>query len=162
MLIFAIFQVVFFSRAQLAAQDGASSGARAAAVAANDRLADRDILASVKRAASSLPSDGVIKVIVFKASGPNSAVPTACLSGAQDGLCNVYTAADLARPDSDYGSASWGGDNHWPASSRNVSRGAGTDYVGVNVQTSCSCAGAVVLPKVLSRTGIQRLEAGSA
>ena len=69
-------------------------------------------------------------------------VAQACLNGPQTNLCNVYTAADLSRPRSEFGcKAGTSPDRFWcPAAlngqnGREVRASIGPDYVGVYVQT---------------------------
>jgi hypothetical protein len=159
-LIFGLFQTALLARAYLVARDGSTSGAQAGAVSANDANADFDILQAINTAASSTSKSAIETIVVYKASGPGAAVPAQCLStGAQAGLCNVYTGADLSLDKSAFSSSSYAKDNPWLASTRGVSRSAGPDYLGVYIKVNCRCAGTLALPNILDKTAVVRLQA---
>jgi Flp pilus assembly protein TadG len=159
-LIFGLFQTALFARAYLVARDGSTAGAQAGAVSANDANADFDVLQAINTAASSTSKSAIEQIVVYKASGPGSSVPAQCLtSGAQAGVCNVYTGADLSLDTSAFSAGSYTKDNPWPATTRGVSRSAGPDYLGVYIKVSCRCAGAFALPGMLDKTSVVRLQA---
>jgi len=122
-----------------------AAGARQAAIQGNVTDADYWILKSIKTASGAMPWSQVQQVIIYKAnppsagSAPLNAPPSACLTGGQSGVCNTYSASDLAAfPATE--SLSWQqgtatDQGNWPASSRYVLVASpGPDYVGVYVK----------------------------
>jgi Flp pilus assembly protein TadG len=156
-VIFIVFQCAFVARAIVSAHYGVASGARAGAIAANDPLADHDILDAIAKSAMGLGKSSVTKVVVYKATSPADPVPSACLDHPVKGICNVYANADLSRPASDF-TSTWAGATYWPASSRRVSRNIGTEYVGVYVQCDAAPVSGTFFPESLARTAVARLE----
>ncbi len=116
------------------------SGARVGSNAGRDRLADYDILKSIESAMKEIPDTArVQRIVIYKADTTNSAPSAACMAGTPvTGLCNVYTGADMARPQSDYsGTTSCGGsapDRFWCPTSRQNQQALGADYLGVWMQ----------------------------
>ena len=116
------------------------SGARVGSNAGRERLADYTILKSVEAAMAEVPSSRIVRVVVYEASTSSSNVPSSCLtptaisSGGVDGLCNVYSTADLARPASDFSGttcSSTAPDRRWCPTSRQNQQALGADYLGV-------------------------------
>ena len=155
-LFFIIFECAFVSRARLGAMYGSSAGARAAAVAGTDPSADFDVLKAVRRAA--VAGGDVTRVIVYRAAGPESNIPSDCLIGSVANVCNVYTRVDLNLLESDFAvNGLFTGDDYWPSRTRLSSRSVGTDFVGVYVEAR---TGAVApMPSLLSDTSVARIEA---
>lgn len=116
------------------------SGARVGSNAGRDRLADYDILKSIESAMKEIPDTArVQRIVIYKADTTNSAPSASCMAGTPvTGLCNVYTGADMARPQSDYsGTTSCGGsapDRFWCPTSRQNQQALGADYLGVWMQ----------------------------
>jgi Flp pilus assembly protein TadG len=160
LLIFGVFQTALFARAHLVAKDGATDGAQAGSIAANDSTADYEILRAIARATAASSHGAIQKIVVYKGSGPGSDVPASCLTaGAQAGVCNVYTADDLDVAQAEFTGSSYTKDDAWPATSRAASRSAGPDHLGVHVEVKCRCAGGFVLPQLLEETAVVRLQA---
>jgi len=80
-------------------------------------------------------------LVVFKATGPDDDVSSACRSGSQTGLCNRYTPSDFFvemddASGNDTGFFRCGSlDSAWCATTRETSLSAGTDFVGIHVET---------------------------
>lgn len=116
------------------------SGARVGSNAGRDRLADYDILKSIESAMKEIPDTArVQRIVIYKADTTSSAPSATCMAGTPvTGLCNVYTGADMARPQSDYsGTTSCGGsapDRFWCPTSRQNQQALGADYLGVWMQ----------------------------
>ncbi len=118
------------------------SGARVGSNAGRERGADYTILKSLQAAMAEIPDARIERIIVYKASTANSAVPAACLaittSGGVTGSCNVYVATDLARPLSDFAGTTscdvGSPDEHWCPTSRQNQQALGADYLGVWMQ----------------------------
>jgi hypothetical protein len=158
MLLFLVFEGGFMMRASTVARYGATSGARAGSIAGNDASADYDVLAAVRRSANAMKSSReVVRVVIYKASGPGDKVPNQCLAGPVNNLCNVYAGVDLDRPQESFTSGTWTPAMHWDATTRSVSRLAGSDWLGVYV--TCD-AGQVLpgFPTQLSSGSVSRLQ----
>jgi Flp pilus assembly protein TadG len=119
------------------------AGARVGSNAGRERAADYTILKAVEAAMAEVPSSRILRVIVYKASTSNSAVPTNCLavsgSGGVAGSCNVYRASDLARPASDFTASCTGNtgtapDRWWCPTGRQATQALGADYLGVYME----------------------------
>jgi Flp pilus assembly protein TadG len=119
------------------------AGARVGSNAGRERAADYTILKAVEAAMAEVPSSRILRVIVYKASTSNSAVPASCLavsgSGGVAGSCNVYQASDLARPASDFTAACTGNtgsspDRYWCPTGRQAQQALGADYLGVYME----------------------------
>ncbi len=134
-LLFGILEAGFLFRDYLTIGNTTREGAREASVAANDGLADFRALAAIERASSALPDAAIAKIIIFKATGPGDTVPAGCLAGAVTGLCNVYSPADFALTETDFGCDTVlpDPDSYWCPSDREVSISTGQDYIGIYV-----------------------------
>lgn len=139
LFVFGIFEFGFAFRDYLGTANTARDGAREVSVAGNTADADYRMLRALERGSSALP-DGVLKkMVVFEATGPGDSVPSACLSGAQSGLCNVYTPADFALDATEFGcdptpNPNPDPDRFWCPLDREVSVGTGLDFIGVYVE----------------------------
>jgi hypothetical protein len=74
---------------------------RSASIFGKSDDADYKILQQIDSTASSIGTDRIERIVVFKATGPNDTVPASCKAGTpQTGLnaCNVYDTADLTAP----------------------------------------------------------------
>jgi hypothetical protein len=98
---------------------------------------------------------------VFKATGPTSAVPAACLASAVAGTCNVYNQTDLSITQAAFQSAGYSKDDAWAAASRVTSIRApgGPDYLGVYVKAQHNSVFQIIVPsRTLTDTVVMRLE----
>lgn len=135
----AIFEYGLAFRDSMTLSNSLRSGARVGSNAGRERQADYTILKSVEAAMTEVPNSHIVRLIVYKATTADSAVPASCLavsgSGGVNGVCNVYLASDLARPLSDYGgTTSCSGtapDRYWCPTTRQNSQALGADYLGV-------------------------------
>ena len=72
------------------------SGARVGSNSGDDRLADYNTLKQVEAAIEQIPNTRILRIVIFKSTTSNGAVPTACASGTSvTNVCNVYTAAQM-------------------------------------------------------------------
>jgi TadE-like protein len=137
-LVFGIVDYTLAWRDRMSGEAAARAGARTASGLGNERYADYSLLQSVRSALATVPSGGVDRIVVFNANSSGS-VPETCKAGtAQNGVCNVYSAADLALTlDAFAGTTSCSDsapDRFWCPTSRSVSHAAGTDYLGLWIQ----------------------------
>lgn len=140
------------------------SGARVGSSSGVARLADHDVLQAVAAGLGSVPTSDVELVIVFEPDAGGQMAP-ACRTSSQNGLCNRYTGADLARPSSDFtGTTSCTGsspDRYWCPLLRERDQASvdGPDWFGVYVQIRHrSLAQGFMGDRSLSNTTVMRLE----
>jgi Flp pilus assembly protein TadG len=144
-LLFGVLEGGFLMSDYLATTSAARSATRAATTKGNDADADYAILRLIKRETSAMPSSNIQQIIVFKATGPGAAVPSACLTATvhqgisnagTDTYCNVYDRSDLTAASTNFGCATSYPtyyDCGWNPKTRKVavSTGVTPDYIGV-------------------------------
>ncbi len=145
LFIFGIFEFGFAFRDYLAVANSTRDAAREASVAGNVLDADYRMLRAIERASAALPDGAIEEIVIWEASGPTDTVPTGCRGATvgTDDVCNVYDSADLNLPEANFG-CQWTGnsppdlidspDRFWCPGDREVSVGAGLDYVGVYIR----------------------------
>lgn len=147
-------------------EGAASTAARVGAAAGRDASADVQILVALK---ASLPPEALAnldRVIVFKPSNSNGAIPTNCdkptgstNQGGVSGQCNTYSGATV-RAVTDIATTNLGtADDSWPGNTRLDSLANPPDYLGVYVRTRHdSKTGAGFGNFTITRTSIYRLQ----
>jgi hypothetical protein len=145
-LFFMMFSILEFGlafRDYLALANSTRDGARAASVFGKDIYADYDILQEIASASGVIDTENVQRIVIFKASGPNSTVPTACKTGPVDGVCNSYTSDAFGYAQSEFGCRTDRDlDRFWCPTAANGQTGRKTkvsdppDYVGVWIQVN--------------------------
>jgi Flp pilus assembly protein TadG len=127
-------------QANLNVQASVRAATRTGSSLGNDRAADYSILQTVKAGLTKFSTSDIQRVVVYKASASNGAIPTACVNGASSAAdsCNVYTGAQVNTLTlaSFTGTTSCGAgspDASWCPTSRNVSQ-ATPDYLGVYIR----------------------------
>jgi hypothetical protein len=124
---------------RLKVETAARAGARVGSSLGTDRLADYNLLQSVRAAVTSLGTDRIRHVVVYKSTTSDGAVPPTCRTSpptSQTGLCNVYTGADLTglTPSAFTGTTTCGAtapDRFWCPTARQKVQHLGTDFLGV-------------------------------
>lgn len=147
LLIFGVIEFGFLFRNYLAVNNAALAGARAASVAGDDEDADFLIVRTVAHGVEAMGLENLDFIVVYKATGPNSTVPPACLFGPSTALeCNRFTQREFfldleSAPGvkTDWACASNAQDRFWCPLSRNAqipdtAADPPIDYVGVFVQ----------------------------
>jgi hypothetical protein len=147
-LVFGAMELGYAYFGKLTVEHMSVAGARAASGSANDYLADYNTLQAVKDAKTSMGASAINKIVIYRATGPEDRVPTACKSGPVTNTsgtrgCNYYTGADLSLASSQFGCIGPPGpttkkDNYWCPTSRKSAllstNGNGPpDYIGVYV-----------------------------
>jgi hypothetical protein len=102
--IFILFGILEFGgsfKDYLTLNNATQTGSRRVSVAANASDADYQVVLTIKKEIGAMPLAQVQRIVIFHASGPNSPVPAACLSGNTGSVgsgspnftdaCNVYT-----------------------------------------------------------------------
>jgi hypothetical protein len=138
LLTFGLIEFGLFFRDFLTVANTTRSGARVASAAGTNAAADYEILQSVKSAAAAMPggAEALETITVFRSASGSHDVPAGCTTTPQAGVCNVYTADDLARPAGDFGCTAGSPDRYWCPSSRDDTQAGGTDYIGVYIRTT--------------------------
>lgn len=141
MIVFGIMEMGLLFRDSLTTENASREGARAASTRGNRADADYFVLRTVEHGLEAMGLERLQYVTVFKATGPGDTMPASCATASQANLCNRYTAADFfAELDdaagNDTGNFRCGSlDSAWCPTSRETSLSAGTDFLGVHVQT---------------------------
>ncbi len=141
LVVFSILEFGLLFRDSLTTANASREGARAASTKGNDADADYFVIRTVEHGLEAMSLESLEYVVVFRAAGPGATVPAACRAASQVDLCNRYTAADFfAELDdtagNDTGNFRCGAlDSAWCPTTRETSLSAGTDYVGIHVQT---------------------------
>lgn len=118
----------------LAEASAVRAGARVASTSGSDIYTDYAILHAIDNDGAALSDDKIKLIVVYKPTTFGEAPSATCQAGtAVANVCNVYTVADLARPETDFGCVSTKNlDRYWcPSNRKTTLSGTGTDYVGV-------------------------------
>jgi hypothetical protein len=145
MLLFGIIEVGGAYKDKLAISNAVTAGARTGSAAADDALADYNILQAVEKALSAAPRSEIEYIVVFNAGGPDGVPSAGCKAGSptagsglpnQTGACNVYTTAAFDEDQSHFGcKTAYDLDKYYCPSSRKVAltaaNGGPPDVLGV-------------------------------
>ncbi len=141
MLIFGVIEMSLMLRDRVALDAVGHDAVRAAAISGNNQDADHHILEVVMDSASPIAEENNDKIVIFRADGPSTPVPAACLVGSQDGTeqCNRYIPLQYGEDLSKFGCKSDRNlDRFWCPSERVVAQSAATggppDYIGVYLE----------------------------
>lgn len=142
LLIFGILDYGLLFRDYLTLGNGTTAGARMAAVAGNDSLADWNIIQAVKKGTAAVPPGTVTKLVVFYAAGGASSIPPSCQSAAAPftdttNRCNGYAPSRdwVSTQPLDYNCTTPGYSLGWCPTTRKVTKtGVGPDFLGVYLE----------------------------
>lgn len=134
-----LFGIVEFGLAfsdYLTLSNAVRAGARTASSSGSTSNADFTILKTVASEGGAIKRSAIQWIVVYKAGGHGELPSSTCQSGTPvAGVCNVYVAADLARPESDFGCQGGRPDRYWCPTTRKtaqkVANGGPPDYIGV-------------------------------
>ena len=102
-LLFGVIEMGMLFRDHLTITNATRDGARTAAASGNDVDADWRILQTINQSAAAAGRGDIQRIVIFKATSTSDKPSATCKAGnAVDGVCNVYTAADFARPQTDF------------------------------------------------------------
>lgn len=147
-LVFGAMELGYAYYGKLTVEHMSIAGARAASGSANDYLSDYAMLQAIKDAKGGVGASSITKIVIYRATGPNDRVPTACKTASVTNTsvtrgCNFYTGADLSLASTQFGCVGPPGpttkkDNFWCPTARKSAllstNGNGPpDYVGVYV-----------------------------
>jgi hypothetical protein len=135
LVVFGIIEFGLIFRDNLTVANTTRDAARAGSVMGDDPTADQFLLEVVEASSGAMKAQQLNRIVVFKATGPGSPVPPACLAGPVSGLCNVYTGAQLSTTGpSDFGCGPSALDRYWCPTDRVVNQEGPPDYLGVYVE----------------------------
>ena len=107
-LLFGVIEMGILFRDHLTITNATRDGARTAAASGGDIDADWRILQTINQSAAAADRGDIQRIVIFKATSTSDKPTAACKTGpGVDGVCNVYTVADFARPVSDFTCGSW-------------------------------------------------------
>lgn len=164
-------------RASLTVNTSVRDAARVASADGNLPSADYDALKAMQAALPGPQLANVTRVVVFKSTSADGAVPAQCLTASVSvsgsgvpGVCNVYAPAivqNVAGHKTSFSTTTSCGalDGYWCPSTRNdLQNGnpsAGPDYLGVYVQTRYDDITHTIFPAItISRQAVMRLVPG--
>ena len=164
LFVFAVMEVGLQMASSHAVTAGVKAGSRTASTAVTDPQADHTVLQAVRKELSGLPrGEGQIqRIVIYKSTSTGQGPPSACTTGTTGvaGVCNVYDAADLKRPDTDFGcTAASSPDRYWCPTVRKTALTDPPDFIGIYIETTHQrVTGIVGGDKVLSDYSVNRLE----
>lgn len=139
-LLLAILEFSFLLLDRLTVANTGTEAARSGSVEGNKSKADYFVLNTVKKASSAMDLKKINYVVVYRATGPTSTVPTACKTASSAILkCNRYTGSDMALPDTKFGCGVGTLDLSWcPATRKTALTGVNgpPDFVGIYVNAT--------------------------
>lgn len=121
-------------RDRLSVQSSVRSAVRTGVSLGNDSQADYNILQNLKAGMGSRFSN-TTRIVVYKSTATDGAVPSACLSGSVSGVCNSYVAADASLASTSFGCVAGAKDTSWCPTTRvtNIDASGGLDCLGVYI-----------------------------
>lgn len=152
---------------KLKVETAARAGARVGSSLGSERLADYNLLQSVRSALNDIGLENVDYVTVYKSSAVNGDVPASCSGDAPisvTGVCNVYTGEQLENlAEVDFGGTTScavnAPDAAWCPTSRQDIQHLGADYLGVwikaDAQTITNLFGS---PLDIGTSAVSRIE----
>ncbi len=134
MLIFGVIEVGLALNDDLALSHATRAGSRVASASGDDVLADYGIVQSIAQESAAIPRDQIELIVVYKANDFGEPPSSTCQGGQPvDDQCNVYTSADFALDEDDFGCDAGEPDASWCPQDRQVVLNGSSepDYVGV-------------------------------
>jgi hypothetical protein len=102
-LLFGVIEMGILFRDHLTITNATRDGARTAAASGSDIDADWRILQTINQSAAAASRGDIQRIVIFKATSTSDKPSATCKAGTSvDGVCNVYTVADIARPVTDF------------------------------------------------------------
>lgn len=132
-VVFAIIEFGFVFRDYTSINAATSDAVRVLSIAGDDLDADHRTLGAFADAAVAIPDGTVDTIIVYAATGPTDAVPTACLSGSVPGVCNVYTSTDHLLDVGDFGCVGPSAPDRFYCPTNRDTAQISADFVGLHV-----------------------------
>ncbi len=114
-------------------------GGRVATTQGSSTLTDFLVIRTVKQRMPAVATGNILRIVVFKATGPSSTIDSvnaACKTASVTNVCNSYGPTDFTRPSTDFTGATPSPDRYWPPANRKDTLAGPPDYVGVWVQIS--------------------------
>jgi hypothetical protein len=149
----------------LATAHSAKAGARTASALGTDSLTDYQVLTAIAREGRALRRADINYIVIYEATSYGAEPSATCKAGTGvAGVCNVYVAADLNRPSSQFGcQSSTALDGFWCPITRKTAltaeSGGPPDFVGVWISTTHQMvSGLVGKQRVLTERSVLRIE----
>jgi hypothetical protein len=144
LLLFGVIEGGYGLHEKLSVDNMSLVGARSGSGNGSDVQADRLVLQAIGKGAGGVATSQITTIVVYKAAGPSSVVPTACKTASVAAVCNRYTGADLAKASTEFGCVGPPGpvtkiDSFWCPTVRKTALGGANgppDYIGVYVRAS--------------------------
>jgi hypothetical protein len=143
LLVFGILEFGLAFRDFLTVANVSRDSARGASAYGDSLYADYNVIQVAKQSSKGFRPNEIRRIVIFNAGSVNGSIRNpshpahVCLTSTQGsvaGECNVYTAADLNRPKSDFGCKTTQNlDRFWCPTSREIRASGPPDYVGVYV-----------------------------
>jgi hypothetical protein len=158
LLLFGVIEGGYGLHEKLSVDNMSLVGARSGSGNGSDVQADRLVLQAIGKGAGGVATSQITTIVVYKAAGPSSVVPTACTR---------YTGADLAKASTEFGCVGPPGpvtkiDSFWCPTVRKTALGGANgppDYIGVYVRASHrNLTGVLGLGLTFSTDTVLRLE----
>ena len=143
LLLFGILEFGLTFRDYLTVANVSRDSARGGSAYGDALYADYNIIQVARQSSKGFRPNEIRRLIIFDAGSVNGSIrntsspANACLTSTTGiaGVCNVYRAADLLRPKTDFGCKSTQNlDRFWCPTIREVSASGPPDYIGVYVQ----------------------------
>jgi hypothetical protein len=170
LLVFIVMGIFEFGSAwsnKIKVETAARAGARVGSNLGATRMADFNLLQSVKSVVTELGLENIRYVVVYKANAANGAIPTGCggtSPTSQTNQCNVYTGTQLASLTAgDFtGTTTCGAgapDRYWCPLTRQSVQHLGNDSIGIWIKAdSATLTNFFGSPLNLESTAVMRLE----
>ena len=143
--VFMLFGILEFGgafRDNLTVANDVLIGTRQVAIQGNAADADWNVIQAIKKASQAIPLSEIQFIVIYKASGPTTPVPAACLTGpvsSGSNPCNWYGPTQIAEtsntlPENWLTCASGPSSSYCPSTRSVLTGSPGPDYVGVYIQ----------------------------
>jgi Flp pilus assembly protein TadG len=96
LLVLGLLEYGNYFKNNMSARNAASDAAREVSASSNDGQADFNGLKVAQRDLAGLDSGQLLMMVIYKANGPGESVPAECKVASEPGVCNHYTAAQVA------------------------------------------------------------------
>jgi Flp pilus assembly protein TadG len=142
LMLFGILEFGGAFRDDLTVANDALIGTRQAAIQGNGASADWNVIQAIKSASGAIPLSEIQFIVIYKASGPTTPVPAACLTGPVStgaNPCNWYGPTQIGEtsntnPDNWLSCASGPSSSYCPTTRSVLTGSPGPDYVGIYVR----------------------------
>jgi len=161
-LLFGVIEFGLAFKDYLSMSAAVRDGGRVATTQGRNTLTDFLVIKTVKQRMPAVATGNILRIVVFKATGPSSTIDSinaTCKTASVTNVCNSYGPTDFTRPSSDFTGETPSPDRFWPPAGRKDALSGPPDYVGVWVQISHrGVTGLVRLSDTYSDDVVMRIE----